>query len=395
MLSQRQLFLQHLAQTSSSPLLLEIEKAEGVYLYSPEGKKYLDLISGIAVSSVGHSHPKIRQAVHNQVDKYFHLLVYGELVQTPQVRFAQKLAQTLPPKLQSIYFTNSGTEATEGAMKLAKRYTGRAEIIACYKAYHGSTQGALSIGGGEQFKSNFRPLLPATRQINYGYIPDLELISTQTAAIILETVQGEAGVVSTNIEYFQALRQKCDETGALLILDECQSGLGRTGKMWAFEHYGIIPDVILSAKALGGGMPLGAFISSQEIMKCLTENPILGHITTFGGHPVCCAAGLAALEVLLEENLIAEVDKKAQLFKELLVHPKIKQIRNVGLMMAVEFSDFIELKKVIDKAIELGVLTDWFLYCDNSMRIAPPLIINELQIKEACQLILEAIDSAL
>jgi acetylornithine/succinyldiaminopimelate/putrescine aminotransferase len=375
--------------------MLEIERAEGLYLYSPEGKKYLDLISGIAVSNVGHSHPHVLQAIHNQVDKYLHLLVYGEVVQTPQVQFAQKLAQTLPPNLQSIYFTNSGTEATEGAMKLAKRYTGRTEILSCYQAYHGSTQGALSIGGGEQFKTNFRPLLPGVRQINYGYLPDLELISSQTAAVIMETVQGEAGVVSADLAYFQALRARCKDTNTLLILDECQTGLGRTGKMWAFEHYKIVPDVVLSAKALGGGMPLGAFISSQEIMSCLTENPILGHITTFGGHPVCCAAGLASLEVILAENLPAQVEAKAHLFQKLLAHPKISQIRNVGLMMAVEFADFSALKKVIDRAIELGVLTDWFLYCDRAMRIAPPLIINDLQITEACQLICQAIDEVL
>jgi putrescine aminotransferase len=395
MLTQRQLFLNHLAQTSTSPLMLEIERAEGVYLYSPEGKKYLDLIAGIAVSSLGHSHPQVLQAIHNQVDKYMHLLVYGEVVQTPQVQFAHQLAQTLPTSLQSIYFTNSGTEATEGAMKLAKRYTGRAEILSCYQAYHGSTQGALSIGGGEQFKTNFRPLLPGVRQINYGYLPDLELISSQTAAVIIETIQGEAGVISASLAYFQALRTRCNETNTLLILDECQSGLGRTGKMWAFEHYHIIPDVILSAKALGGGMPLGAFISSPEIMNCLTENPILGHITTFGGHPVCCAAGLASLNVILAENLPAQVEAKANLFRELLIHPQILQVRNAGLMMAVEFENFSALKKVIDRAIELGVLTDWFLYCDRAMRIAPPLIINDLQIREACQLILQAIDEVL
>ncbi|MCU0446379.1 MAG: aspartate aminotransferase family protein [Microscillaceae bacterium] len=395
MLSQRQLFLTHVAQTSPAPLLLEIARAEGVYLYSPEGKQYLDLISGIAVSSVGHSHPKVLQAVHNQVDKYMHLLVYGELVQTPQVQLARLLAQTLPPTLQSVYFTNSGTEATEGAMKLAKRFTRRAEIVACYEAYHGSTQGALSIGGGEQFKTNFRPLLPAIRQIKFGYLPDLEAISSQTAALIIETVQGEAGVRAADRDYFQALRARCTQHGALLILDECQSGLGRTGKMWAFEQYDIVPDIVLSAKALGGGMPLGAFISSKEIMNCLTENPVLGHITTFGGHPVSCAAGLASLEVVLQENLIAEVATKARLFQKLLIHPQIKALRNVGLLMAAEFADFGALKKVIDRAIELGVLTDWFLYCDKAMRIAPPLTITEAQIREACGVILQAIDDVL
>lgn len=392
MLSQRQIFLNNLAQTSTFPLMIEVERAEGLYFYSPDGKRYMDLISGIAVSSIGHRHPKVIEAIQNQLDKYLYLMVYGEFVQTPQTLFAKKLTDTLPTKLDNVYFTNSGTEATEGAMKLAKRFTGRSEIIACFKAYHGSTQGALSIGGGEQFKQAYRPLLPSIKQIHFGSFSDIENeITTQTACVILETVQAEAGVIQACTTYFQALRKKCTETGTLLILDECQTGLGRTGKLWAFEHYGIEPDIILLAKGLGGGMPLGAFVSSQEIMSVFKENPILGHITTFGGHPVCCAAGLAGLEVILENRFWEDAERKAQLFRKYLKHPKILQIRNIGLLMAVEFESFEVLKKIIDNAIELGVLTDWFLYCDNAMRIAPPLNITDEQIEEACQLILEAI----
>jgi putrescine aminotransferase len=396
MLSQRQIFLNNLAQTSTSPLMIEVERAEGLYFYSPDGKRYMDLISGIAVSSIGHRHPKVIEAIQNQLDKYLYLMVYGEFVQTPQTLFAKKLTDTLPAKFNNIYFTNSGTEATEGAMKLAKRFTGKTEIIACFKAYHGSTQGALSIGGGEQFKQAYRPLLPNIKQIHFGSFSDIENeITTQTACVILETVQAEAGVIQACTTYFQALRKKCTETGTLLILDECQTGLGRTGKLWAFEHYGIEPDIMLLAKGLGGGMPLGAFVSSQEIMSVFKENPILGHITTFGGHPVCCAAGLASLEVILENRFWEDAERKAQLFRKYLRHPQILQIRNIGLLMAVEFESFAVLKNIIDKAIELGVLTDWFLYCDNSMRIAPPLNITDAQIEEACQLILEAIDKAI
>lgn len=391
MLSQRQLFLEHQAQTTDFPLMLEIEKAEGIYMYGSAGQKYIDLISGIGVSNIGHRHPAVIKAIHDQTDKYLHLMVYGEFIQTPQIALAKALSDTLPSSLSSSYFVNSGSEAIEGAIKLAKRFTGRTEIISCINAYHGSSHGALSIGGNEIFKRAYRPLLPGIKNFRFGEIEDLNLISEATAAVVVETVQGEAGIRMADTAYFQALRAACTEKRALLVLDEIQCGFGRTGKFWAFEHYDISPDILVSAKGMGGGMPIGAFIASKEIMDCLKNNPILGHITTFGGHPVSAAASLATLQVLLEDDLINGVEVKAALFKKLLVHPKIKGIRNKGLMMAVEFENFGVLKPIIDKTIELGVVTDWFLFCDNSMRIAPPLTITDQQIEEACKVILEAI----
>jgi acetylornithine/succinyldiaminopimelate/putrescine aminotransferase len=393
MLSQRQLFLSHLAQTSPSPLLLEIEKAEGIYLYSPEGKPYIDLISGIGVSNVGHRHPKVLKAIQLQLDKYLHLMVYGEYVQSPQNLLAKKITENLPKNLDNVYFVNSGSEAVEGALKLAKRFTGRQEIFSCYQAYHGSSHGALSVGGSEKFKRAYRPLLPAVKHIHYGSYSDIEKISEKTACVIIETIQGEAGVRVACSNYFQTLRKKCSETGALLILDEIQAGFGRTGKLWAFEHFGIEPDILVLAKGMGGGMPIGAFVAPKHIMRALSENPILGHITTFGGHPVSCAASLATLDIILEENLLESVEQKANLFKKLLKHPKILHIRNKGLLMAAEFESFEVLKPIIDKAIELGVITDWFLFCDNSMRIAPPLTITEAEIHKACELILQACEA--
>lgn len=397
MITHRELFLKNVAQTSDFPLALEIEKAEGVYMYGKDGKQYMDLISGIGVSNVGHRHPKVVEAIKNQVDKYLHLMVYGEYVQSPQVELAEALVKTLIPKLENVqpldnvYFTNSGTEAVEGAMKLSKRFTGRQEIISCFNAYHGATQGALSLSGSENFKRNFRPLLPEIRNIRHGVMEDLAFITEKTAAIIIEIVGGEAGVRIPSKEYFLALRKRCDETKTLLILDEIQSGFGRTGTFWAFEQFGIYPDVLLCAKGMGGGMPIGAFIANHEVMAVFKNNPILGHITTFGGHPVSAASSLATLKVILEENLLAEVKAKADLFKSLLVHKKIKEVRNQGLMMAVEFEDFDTLKPIIDRAIEKGVVTDWFLFCDNSMRIAPPLIITEEEIRKACEVILESV----
>ncbi len=392
MLSHRQqLFLQHVAQTSPFPLMLDIESAEGVYMYAADGTRYLDLISGIGVSNVGHRHPKVVEAIHAQVDKHLHLMVYGEYVQNPQVQLAHALAQTLPPPLQSAYFTNSGSEAIEGAMKVAKRYTGRAEIISCHHAYHGSTHGALSISGSEKFKQAYRPLLPGIRQITYGKGEDLDTITQQTAAVFVETIQGEAGIRLADATYFQQLRQQCTNTGTLLVLDEIQCGFGRTGNFWAFEALGIVPDILVCAKGMGGGMPIGAFVSSTEILSSLTENPILGHITTFGGHPVSCAASLATLQAIQEENLLAGIPAKEKLFRELLIHPAIRQIRGKGLMLAAEFESFEVLKPIIDQAITKGVVTDWFLYCDNSMRIAPPLTITEAQIREACAVILGCI----
>jgi putrescine aminotransferase len=393
MLTNRQLFLSSLAQTSNSPLFLEIEKAEGIFLFGPDEKQYIDLISGISVSNIGHRHPKVIEAIKNQLDKYLHLMVYGEYIQSPQILLAEKLKTTLPSRLNSVYFVNSGAEATEGALKLAKRYTGRAEIISCTKAYHGSTNGALSVMGDEYFKQAFRPLLPGISHIQFNDIEELNCITNHTAAVIIETIQGEAGIRVPSMEYMQALRKKCTETGALLILDEIQTGFGRTGKFWAFEHFDIEPDVLLTSKGMGGGMPIGAFIAPKSIMDVLANEPILGHITTFGGHPVCCASSLATIEVILNENLIKEVAEKENLFHALLKHPSIKEIRSKGLLLAVEFESYEVLKPIIDRAIEKGVITDWFLFCNNSMRIAPPLIITKEQIKKVCDLILEAIDS--
>jgi acetylornithine/N-succinyldiaminopimelate aminotransferase len=388
----RQLFLANNAQTTDFPLLLEFERAEGVYMYNSEGKAYIDLISGIGVSNLGHSHPKVISAIKDQVDKYMHLMVYGEYVQTPQVKFAEKLISIFPENLKSVYFTNSGTEAVEGALKLAKRFTGRQQIIACQNSYHGSTHGALSVMGNEEYKQAYRPLLPGVHFIRFNNADGLNQITEETACVIMETVQGEAGIRVPDVAYMQALRAKCTETGTLLILDEIQAAFGRTGKLFAFEHFNIVPDILLLAKALGGGMPVGAFVSSHAIMSALKENPILGHITTFGGHPVCCAAGLAALEVLLDENLIEQVAEKEALIRSLLVHPAIKEIRGKGLMLAAELESFDLNKKIIDRCIENGVIVDWFLHCSNAMRIAPPLVITHDEIRKACAVILEAIE---
>ena len=374
--------------------MLEIERAHGMYMYATNGKKYLDLIAGISVSNLGHSHPVVVAAVKEQAEKYMHLMVYGEFVESPQVKYAKRLTEFLPKNLNNVYFTNSGAEATEGAMKLAKRTTGRTQFVSFKNAYHGSTQGALSIMGDEYFKRNFRPLLPDTLQLEYNNERELKKISERTAAVIIEPVQAESGITVPSKNFIQALREKCNETGTLLIFDEAQTGLGRTGKMFAFEHYEVVPDILLLAKALGGGMPLGAFISSKEKMSSLSENPVLGHITTFGGHPVCCAAGLAAFNVLAGQNLTMQVDIKGKLFEELLVHPKIKSKNRIGLMMALEFEDFEQNKKIIDRCIENGVLTDWFLFAPYCMRIAPPLIISEAEIKLACETILSAINAA-
>jgi acetylornithine/succinyldiaminopimelate/putrescine aminotransferase len=392
MLTLRQLFLANNAQTTDFPLLLEFDRAKGVYMYDKAGKPYLDLISGIGVSNLGHGNPKVTQAIKDQADKYMHLMVYGEYVQTPQVRFAEKLVSLLPESLNSVYFVNSGAEAVEGALKLAKRFTGRSQIVACHNSYHGSTHGALSVMGNEEYKQAYRPLLPAINFIRFNEPGDLQLIDTNTACIIIETVQGEAGVRVPDAAYMQELRKRCNETGTLLVLDEIQAALGRTGKLFAFEHFDIIPDILLMAKALGGGMPVGAFVTSNKMMAALKENPILGHITTFGGHPVCCAAGLAALEVLLDENLIKKVEAKEALFRKLLVHPAIREVRGKGLMLAVELESFEFNKKVIDRCIENGVVVDWFLHCSNSMRIGPPLIITEDEIEKSCSVILEAIN---
>ena len=391
MITNRQLFTSYLAQTSDFPLSLEIEKAEGVYMYDVSGKKYLDLISGISVSNIGHRHPKVLQAINEQLDKYLHLMVYGEYIQSPQVKLAALLASKLPPALSCSYFVNSGSEAIEGALKLAKRYTGKTEIISFKNAYHGSSHGALSVMGNEIFKNAFRPLLPDVRICEFNKEQELEKITSKTACVIIEPIQGEAGVRIPDYGFLMKLRRKCDQTKTLLIFDEIQTGFGRTGTLFAFEQFGVIPDIITIAKGMGGGMPIGAFISSKDIMDTLKDNPVLGHITTFGGHPVSCAASQGCLEAILEEKLIESIYEKEQLFKSLLIHPAIIEVRGKGLLLAVEFTNYEFNKKVIDRCIEKGVITDWFLFCDNSMRIAPPLTIKLEEINYACSIILQSI----
>jgi acetylornithine/succinyldiaminopimelate/putrescine aminotransferase len=389
--NQRQLFLQHVAQTSPAPLALEIVKAKGTRLTDRKGKTYIDLIAGISVCNVGHCHPKVVKAIRKQAGDYLHLLVYGEFVETPQVAYATLLTKHLPASLNSVYFTSSGAEATEGAMKLAKRVTGRTQMIAFRDSYHGSTQGALSLMGDEYWRNAFRPLLPGILHLEYNDPTVLEAITTETACVVMESIQAEKGVHAPNKSWLTALRKRCSETGTLLIMDEIQTGFGRTGHLWGFEPFDIVPDIILLGKALGGGMPLGAFVADKSLMDQFTLNPVLGHITTFGGHPVSCAAGLAAFKVLLSEKWIREVQEKESLFRELLVHPSIRSIRSRGLLMAVEFESFEVNKRVIDRCIANGLLTDWFLFGSNCLRIAPPLSITKKEIKKACSIILDAI----
>lgn len=391
-LTQRQLFLSHVAQTSDAPLMLNMARAEGAYIYDTDDKQHLDLISGISVSNIGHCHPKVVEAVQQQAASFMYLMVNGEFIHSPQVQFATAIANALPDPLDNVYFVNSGAEATDGAMKLAKRYTGRSEIVHFNKSYHGSTHAALSILGDEYFRNDYRPLLPETRALDFGAMDQLEQITERTACVFMETVQGEAGVVAPSEAYIKAIRQRCTDVGALLILDEIQVGFGRTGSMFAFEQYDIVPDVVLLAKALGGGMPIGAFVASSEMMGVFKDQPVLGHINTFGGHPVCCAAGLAGMKVLQEGSYIQDVKAKEALFHELLVHPSINELRSKGLLMALELESFEFNKKVIDTCIEKGVITDWFLFSSNCLRIAPPLIITEEQIRFACKVILQALD---
>ena len=392
MITNRQLFTNYLAQTSDFPLCLEIERAEGTYMYDVDGKKYMDLISGISVSNIGHRHPKVLSAIKDQLDKYLHLMVYGEYIQSPQTKLASLLASHLPPALSCCYFVNSGSEAIEGALKLAKRYTGKTEIITFNNAYHGSSHGALSIMGNETFKNSFRPLLPDIRICAFNQENELEHITDKTACVIIEPIQGEAGVRVPDYGFLRKLRRKCEQTNTLLIFDEIQTGFGRTGTLFAFEQFGVIPDILVMAKGMGGGMPIGAFICSKEIMDSLKTNPVLGHITTFGGHPVSCAASKACLEAILEEGLIDSIYEKEQLFKSLLLHPAIVEIRGKGLLLAIEFINYEFNKKVIDRCIEKGIITDWFLFCDNSMRIAPPLNIKMEEIEYACAIILKSIN---
>lgn len=392
-INNRQLFLNHVGQTSAAPLCLEIVKAEGSKLWDINGKEYIDLIAGISVCNIGHRNLKVIEAIKNQLENYLHIMVYGELVESPQVQYAKLLTDHLPKTLNSVFYTASGSEATEGAMKLAKRYTGRTKIISFKNSYHGSTQGALSIMGDEYWRNAFRPLLPDVLQLNYNSLDDLENITEQTACVVAETIQAEAGVLAPQNGWLTALRKRCYQTGALLVLDEIQCGFGRNGSLWAFEQFNIIPDILLLGKALGGGMPLGAFIADKKIMDALTNNPVLGHINTFGGHPVCCAAGMAAFNVLLEEKLIDSVKEKEQQFLKLLIHPKIKTVRTHGLMIAVEFENFEINKKIIDALIDNGVFTDWFLFAANCLRIVPPLIISNGEIATACNKIIEVLNT--
>lgn len=389
-MNQRELFLRHVAQTSEAPLALEIVNAKGTHMWDSQGKKYIDLISGISVCNIGHSNEKVIEAIKTQAEQYMHIMVYGELIESPQVQYASALVSHLPSKLDSVYFTSSGTEATEGAMKLAKRSTGRSKMMAFQDSYHGSTQGALSAMGSEYWRNAFRPLLPGIIHAAYNSDQALDFINDELACIILEPVQAERGVMAPSINWMQALRKKCDAHGVLLILDEIQTGFGRTGKLFAFEHFGIVPDILLLGKALGGGMPLGAFVANRNLMGKLTSNPVLGHITTFGGHPVCCAAGNAAFDFLIEKNLISDIERKQRIFSEKLKHPMIRDFRAVGFMMALEFDSYEVNKKVIDVCIEMGVFTDWFLFASHCMRISPPFIITDEEIKASCQTILTA-----
>jgi acetylornithine/N-succinyldiaminopimelate aminotransferase len=394
MLTNRQLFLQHLGQTSVTPMMLEIVRAKGIYMYGPNGKKYIDLISGVSVSNTGHCHPKVVEAVKNQVDLYMHLMVYGEYIQNPQVKYAERLAGILPPALNSCYFVNSGSEAVEGGLKLAKRYTGKSRIISFKNSYHGSTHGALSIQGSELYRNAFRPLLPDTFQIGFNDEKSLDVINNNTACVIVEPVQGEAGIIYPENNFLRKIRNRCDSTATLLIFDEIQTGFGRLGKMFAIERFGVVPDILLLAKALGGGMPLGAFISSGKIMSALVTNPSLGHITTFGGHPVCCAAGLASLNVIIDEKLAESCNAKSALFKKELIHPLISEVRGEGLMLAVQLSDPSYIPYIIAHAPDYGLVLDYFLFCSNAFRIAPPLIISEDEIIMATILLKKLLDDA-
>ncbi|MFM9838209.1 MAG: aspartate aminotransferase family protein [Cyclobacteriaceae bacterium] len=388
------IFIHQLAQTSPHPFLLPIESAEGVYLYATDGKKYIDMISGIGVSNVGHRHPKVVKAIKDQVDKHLHVMVYGEYIQSTPNLLAKKLTSLLPPSLNCCYFVNSGTEANEAALKLAKRVTGRTEIISCRKSYHGSTHGSLSVSGNEVKKRAFRPLLPDVKFIDFNSMNDVNEITERTACVIMETIQGDAGVRIPDKKYLQAVRKRCDETGTLLILDEIQCGMGRTGKLFAFEHFGVVPDILTVAKAFGGGLPIGAFISSYEKMQSLTSNPMLGHITTFGGNPVCCASALAVLDVIEEEGLLATVEEKGKLIQQLIAHPKIKEVRRFGLLFAFDFDSEERVNCIVQYAKEHGVICYWFLSHPNSFRIAPPLTITESEIREACTVILKAIENS-
>ncbi len=389
-----EIFLTRLAQTTPHPFRIPIAKAEGIYLFDPSGKRYIDLIAGIGVTNIGHRHPRVVKAIKTQVDQHLHVMVYGEYIQSTPNELARTLTTLLPDSLNCCYFVNSGTEANEGALKLAKRATGRTEIIACRKSYHGSTHGSLSVSGNETKKNAFRPLLPGVRFIDFGNQGQLGEISHKTACVIMETIQGDAGVRIPTKEYMTALRKRCDETGTLLILDEIQCGMGRTGTLFAFEQFGIVPDILTIGKAFGGGLPIGAFIADHKLMKLLTHEPMLGHITTFGGNPVCCAAALATLQVLQDEHIIDDVEEKGKLFEKYLSHPSIREVRRIGLFFAIDFESEEKVQRIVKHALDLGVICFWFLSCPASFRIAPPLTITEYEIKESCTLLLRAIEQS-
>lgn len=375
---------------------LEIVKARGIYLYDVHQKSYIDFISGISVSNVGHCHPRVVKAIQQQAETYMHLMVYGEYVQAPQIQLARALTDILPPNLNSVFYTNSGTEATEGALKLAKRVTGRTEIICFTNAYHGSSHGSLSVMGNEEFKQAFRPLLPDVRILEYNSIEEVnKYITSNTACVILEPVQSETGYTVASNEFLKAIREKCSEHGALFILDEIQNGFGRSGTFFAFEQTGVVPDVLLLAKGMGGGLPIGCFISSQKLLNEFTYNPVLGNINTFGGNAVCCAASLACLQVIQSEKLAEGVTAKAALIRSLLVHPAIKTVKGKGLMMSLDFGEVDINFKIIETCIKNGLIVDWFLFNAHAMRIAPPLLITEEEIKTACGIILSSIEEVL
>ena len=394
-LSLRSLFLQHVAQTTQFPPMLEIDRAKGVFITDTSGKQYIDFISGISVCNIGHRHPKVVEAIKNQVDKYLHVMVYGEFVQGPQVKLAKMLADILPNPIDTIYFVNSGAEATEGALKLAKRATGRSEILAFHNAYHGSTHGALSVMGSDFFKKGYGPLLPDVGFLQYNDFSDLSKITTKTACVIAESIQGEAGAKLPNRDWLIALKRRCTETGTLLILDEIQTGFGRTGACFAFRHFGVVPDIVLMAKGMGGGIPIGAFAASNDLMRQLSFNPLLGHITTFGGNARACAAAAASLEVILEPGFIQAIPEKESLIRSLLVHPEIISIHGKGLLLAAEMRDNALVLRTMECCYNNGLITDWFLFADNCLRIAPPLTISEDEIKKACSIILMSIEQAL
>jgi acetylornithine/N-succinyldiaminopimelate aminotransferase len=392
MYTRRQLFLQHVAQTSDSPPALDIARAKGVYLFDQNGKKYLDLISGISVSSLGHGHPEIIAAAKDQIDKHMHLMVYGEYIISPQVSLAKRLSELLPENLSTTYFTNSGAEAVEGAMKLAKRFTGRPNFVSFKNSYHGSTQGALSLCGNEWLKNSYRPLLNGITVIDFNDISQFHFIDHNTAAVFVEPIQAEAGIIVPENVFLKKLSAHCKKVGALLVFDEIQTGMGRTGKLFSFQHYDVAPDILMLGKALGGGMPIGAFISSQEIMSTLSYEPILGHLTTFGGHPVCCATAEKALEIIVRDKLAENVTEKEKLFRKLLVHENIRIIRGKGLLLCIQFENEKFNQAVISKCYEKGLITDWFLFAADCLRIAPPLIISEAEIRESCDIILSSIE---